>query len=124
MLMGTKDIWYGVLEAGEKTSPVVRDASLEASDTKRIWLYNHVKNKFVEYSLEIVEPKLRNLGNGDISVDELDLAFKVARKKFGPVRKIHKWNGKATAAITAGNNEDESGIDLEDGDIEDFIDDD
>jgi hypothetical protein len=124
MLMGTKDIWYGVLEAGDKTSPVVRDMSLEVSDTKRIWLYNHVKNQFVEYSLEIVEPKLRNLGNGDISLDELDQAFKSARKAFGLARKIRKWDNKTSAATVAQVDNDEPDIDLEDGDIEDYIDDD
>jgi hypothetical protein len=122
--MGTKDIWYGVLEAGDKTSPVVRDMSLEVSDTKRVWLYNHVKNQFVEYSLEIVEPKLRNLGNGDISLDELDLAFKSARKAFGLARKIRKWDNKKYAATVAQVDNDEPDIDLEDGDIEDYIDDD
>lgn len=122
--MGTKDIWYGVLEAGDKTSPVVRDMSLEVSDTKRIWLYNHVKNQFVEYSLEIVEPKLRNLGNGDISLDELDQAFKSARKAFGLARKIRKWDNKKYAATVAQVDNDEPDIDLEDGDIEDYIDDD
>ena len=122
--MGTKDIWYGILEAGDKTSPVVRDMSLDASDTKRVWLYNHVKNQFVEYSLEIVEPKLRNLGNGDISLGELDLAFKSARKAFGPARKIRKWDKKTSDATVAKVVNDVPGIDLEDGDIEDFIDDD
>jgi hypothetical protein len=124
MLMGTKDIWYGVLEAGDKTSPVVRDMSLEVSDTKRVWLYNHVKNQFVEYSLEIVEPKLRNLGNGDISLDELDQAFKSARKAFGLARKIRKWDNKTSTATVAQVDNDEPDIDLEDGDIEDYIDDD
>jgi len=122
--MGTKDIWYGVLEAGDKTSPVVRDMSLEVSDTKRVWLYNHVKNQFVEYSLEIVEPKLRNLGNGDISLDELDQAFKSARKAFGLARKIRKWDNKTSTATVAQVDNDEPDIDLEDGDIEDYIDDD
>ena len=124
MIMGTKDIWYGVLEAGDKTSPVVRDMSLEVSDTKRVWLYNHVKNQFVEYSLEIVEPKLRNLGNGDISLDELDQAFKSARKAFGLARKIRKWDNKTSTATVAQVDNDEPDIDLEDGDIEDYIDDD
>jgi len=126
MLMGTKDIWYGVLEAGDKTSPVVRDMSLEASDTQRVWLYNHVKNKFVEYAREIVESKLRALRDGDIAKDELDLAFNAALKEFKPARKSRKWVNKPPAAVTAKleDDDDESGIDLEEGDMEEFMDDD
>ena len=122
--MITEDIWYGVLEAGEKTSPVVRDASLVAGDAKRAWLYNHVKNKFVEYSLEIVAPKLRDLADGDLSVDELDMAFKAAREEFGPARQIPKWDVKTSAVTIVNTSDDEAGSAMEDADIEEFIGDD
>ena len=47
--MSTKDIWYGYLDAGEKSSPVVRDASIDTSKNK-IYLYNHARGEFVEYA--------------------------------------------------------------------------
>ena len=124
--MSAKDIWYGVLEAGEKTSPVVRDASLEAAQNK-IYLYNHVRNEFVEYAQAIVEPKLRELAAGDISSKELEKAFKAARQAFLSARKIPAVSDKKAAAppVKKNNVEDEPEFDtVDDDEIEEFIDDD
>lgn len=124
--MSAKDIWYGVLEAGEKTSPVVRDTSLEAGQNK-IYLYNHVRNEFVEYSQAIVEPKLRKLAAGDISSKELEKAFKAARQAFLSEHKARTISdNKSTAPpVKKNNDEDESEFDTaDDDDIEEFIDDD
>jgi len=124
--MNAKNIWYGVLEAGEKTSPVVRDTSLDASENK-IYLYNHLRNQFVEYLQAIVEPKLRELTDGDISKDELDKAFKAAYQDFSSSRKARTWTDKKPAASRVKNEDDEEAIDLDIadyGDVEDFIDDD
>jgi len=124
--MSAKDIWYGVLEAGEKTSPVVRDATLDASQGK-VWLYNHLRNQFIEYAQAIVEPKLRELTTGDIPQKELDEAFKVARQIFSSTRKISTWSDtKPTAPrVKKEDKEDELDIDIpDDDDMEEFIDDD
>lgn len=88
--MSKNDIWYGFLQAGAQSSPVVRDATLEPGSRKTVWLYNQVRDRFLEYSLEIVEPKLRELGDGDISLKALDKAYKAARKKFAP-RRTRFW---------------------------------
>ncbi len=119
--MSTNDIWYGVLEAGSKTSPVVRDLSMQAS-TNSIWLYNHVRNMFVEYTLAIVEPKLRELKAGDIDRAELDRAFKAARKDFAPTRKIRQWDDKPPAPSLA-RKKDDPEFEITDDDAEEFIDD-
>jgi len=94
--MSKDDIWYGFLQAGAQSSPVVRDATLESSSRKTVWLYNQVRDRFLEYSLEIVEPKLRELGDGDISLKALDKAYKAARKKFAP-RKAKSWVRETSA---------------------------
>ena len=123
--MNTKDIWYGVLEAGEKSSPVVRDVTIEAAD-KKIYLYNYVRNQFIEYSQAIVEPKLRDLTAGDISYDELDKAFRAARQAFISTRKIKKLADTKPAVQRVKNDDDDAiDIDISDDDFtEEFIDDD
>lgn len=124
--MSAKNIWYGVLEAGEKTSPVVLDTSLDASENK-VYLYNYVRNQFIEYAQAIVKPKLRELAKGDISQDELDKAFKAAYQDFSASRKTKTWSDKKPATTSAKNEDDEdaTGIDMSDyDDVEEFIDDD
>jgi hypothetical protein len=124
--MSAKDIWYGVLDAGEKTSPVVRDTTLDASSGK-VWLYNHLRNQFIEYAEAIVEPKLRELTTGDIPQKELDEAFKAARQAFSSSRKISTWSDTKPAAprVKKEDEEDELDIDIpDDDDMEEFIDDD
>ena len=80
--MSDSDIWYGFLQAGDKSSPVVRDPELKTGNNKTIYLYNQARGQFVEYSSEIVEPKLRDLKSGDVSLADLKRAFKAARKTF------------------------------------------
>ena len=124
--MNAKDIWYGVLDAGEKTSPVVRDATLDARQGK-VWLYNHLRNQFIEYAEAIVEPKLRELTTGDIPQQELDVAFKAARQVFSSSRKISTWtDAKPTAPrLKKEGEEDDLDIDIpDDDDMDEFIDDD
>jgi len=121
--MSTKDIWYGVLEASEKSAPVVRDLSIQ-SGNDRLWLYNHARNSFVEYSQAIVEPKLRELNENDIPLDELDRAFRAARQAFAAARKTSKWEDKAPAAKPASKKDDDDIELVDDGDDgEEFIDD-
>lgn len=123
--MNAKDIWYGVLDAGEKTSPVVRDATLDAGQGK-VWLYNHLRNQFIEYARAIVEPKLRELTTDDMPQKELDDAFKAARLEFASSRKSSTWAEAKPAASRAKNNdEDELEIELsedDDNDDDDYSD--
>jgi hypothetical protein len=123
--MSTKDIWYGVLEAGEKSSPVVRDASIDTSQNK-VYLYNHVRGEFVEYAQAIVEPKLRDLTAEDISQDELDKAFRAARKNFASSHRTSALSdAQPTAKPAASKSNEDYDIDEDsDEDMEDFIDDD
>lgn len=127
--MSNNNIWYGFLEAGDKSSPVVRDLSLETENAKTVFLYNFARGIFLEYSLEIVEPKLRALKPGDISPEELENAFKAARKQFNPGRLASKLKSAATptaaaAATAAEANDEEDDIELDMEDWDDFPDED
>jgi hypothetical protein len=122
--MSTKDIWYGMLEAGEKSSPVVRDATLDASQGK-VWLYNHLRNEFVEYAKAIVEPKLRELNTEDIPQRELDEAFRAARGAFSSSGKVSAWSETKPAAPPVKKKVEEDDLDidvLDEGDMVDFDD--
>jgi len=120
--MSSKDIWYGVLEAGEKTSPVVRDKTIDAGQNK-VYLYNYVRKQFVEYALPIVEPKLRELTEEDVSRKELEKSFKAARKVFSSTHKITALADTMPAALAV-KKEESNDIDTPDNDdVDDFIDD-
>lgn len=123
--MSSNDLWYGVLDAGDKSSPVIRDLSMQTSNANNVWLYNHLRNAFVEYSLVIVEPKLRELTANDIPQKELDRAFRKARKTFDLARKVNKWESKASSARPARKKDAEVVMETEDEDIDtdEFIDD-
>jgi len=122
--MSANNIWYGVLEAGEKTSPVVRDTTLDASANK-IYLYNYVRNQFIEYAQAIVEPKLRELTADDISQDDLDKAFRAALQAFSSTRKVQAWTDTKPAAPRVKKEDEEEEIEIPDyDDEEEFIDDD
>lgn len=122
--MSDKDIWYGMLEAGEKSSPVVRDNTLDASEGK-VYLYNYSRNQFIEYAKAIVEPKLRDLATDDISQNDLDKAFKSARQEFTSSRKSRSWSDDRPASSTKAVEDDSMDIDMSDDDFEEeFIDDD
>ncbi len=97
--MSKSDIWCGFLQAGEHSSPVVRDTALETKSAKTIFLYNHVRGRILEYSREIVEPKLRELTPGDVPLKELQNAFKAARKTFAASKAAKQWEDAAPAAI-------------------------
>ena len=79
------NLWFGMLEAGAKSSPVVRDPALETGIPTTIYLFNHRRGAIREYQLSIVERILREL-----TVDEqqlvgpLEEAFEKARNGFVP----------------------------------------
>ena len=54
-----KNLWYGYLEAGANSSPVIRDDGLNTGNPKTVYLFNLARGCILEYSREIVEPKLR-----------------------------------------------------------------
>jgi hypothetical protein len=121
--MSKNDIWYGFLQAGAKSTPVVRDMSLEDKGRSTLYLYNHARGMFVEYALAVVEPKLRELQPEDIPLKELESAFKTARKTFNPVKTVKKWSDAAPAPAPEESDEPDMPLELDPA-IDDFIEED
>jgi hypothetical protein len=76
-------VWYGFLQAGDRSSPVIRDDRLDTGNRKTMYLFNLSRNSILEYSREVVEPKLRDLKPDEsAAVAELEAAYKKARRSF------------------------------------------
>ncbi|MGB5539223.1 MAG: hypothetical protein WBO37_03955 [Gammaproteobacteria bacterium] len=76
-------LWYGYLNAGARSSPVLRDARLDTGNPKTLYLFNLVRGEILEYAREIVEPKLRELKPAESGfVADLDSRYKKARRNF------------------------------------------
>ena len=76
-------VWYGFLQAGDRSSPVIRDDRLDTGNRKTMYLFNLNRNTILEYSREVVEPKLRDLKPDEsVTITELDAAYKKARRNF------------------------------------------
>jgi hypothetical protein len=84
-------LWYGYLNAGTRSSPVLRDARLDTGNTKTLYLFNLVRGEILEYAREIVERKLRELKPAESGfIAELDAGYKKARHNFkGHTASIH-----------------------------------
>jgi hypothetical protein len=111
-------LWYGYLEAGKRSSPVIRDERLDTGSAKTVFLFNLARREILEYSRDVVEPKLRELKSGEAkSIKELDAAYAEARRDFKDRRarplNIPEHGGSARRPVES-QNEDE---------IDEFIDD-
>ncbi|MCG7988464.1 MAG: hypothetical protein ABW157_15250 [Candidatus Thiodiazotropha sp. LLP2] len=81
--MKADSLWLGFLDAGAKSSPVVRSKQLDTKDPETVFLFNLQRNDILIYKRNIVEPKLRELGVGDMeTIRELKKAFKQAMTEF------------------------------------------
>ena len=110
-------LWYGYLEAGNRSSPVLRDERLETGSTKTVFLFNLARREILEYSRDVVEPKLRELKSSDTkTIKELDEAYTEARRNFKDRRarplNIPEHGGSARRPVESQN----------DDEIDDFID--
>lgn len=83
--MSDKHYWFGYLEAGEKSSPVLRDTRLETGDPDTLYLFNLNREAILEYKRAIIEPKLRGLNGEEKSLSKrLKSAYIEARSEFSP----------------------------------------
>ena len=118
-------VWYGYLQAGDRSSPVIRDDRLDTGNHKTLYLFNLSRNMILEYSRDVVEPKLRELKPDEAAnIQELDNAYKKARRGFrdrgAGVRSILNRSSKTPAS-----NEDAfNDIPAEDDSDADWVDDD
>lgn len=118
--MSENPLWFGYIEAGEKSSPVVIDKRLNTGDPKTVYVFNLKRNQILEYKREIAEPKLRELkGEEQGLVSELEAAFSQARRGFKPraarVLNVPENGGPRAAA------EAEEAFEEESGDFEELI---
>jgi hypothetical protein len=76
-------LWYGYLEAGKKSTPVVLDRRLPTGNEETIYLFNLTRSEILEYQRHIVEPKLRELKSDETAiVKQLKAAYSQARQNF------------------------------------------
>jgi hypothetical protein len=128
--MSKKNYWHGYIEAGAKSSPVLRDMALETGNESTIYLYSLKRNKILEYQISIVEPKLRELGEDElVLVSDLNSGYNKAKKDFEPrgslrMKQVELTPQPSSTAETEYDDIDVSGLD-DDMDIDDMdIDDD
>jgi len=61
--MAKQKLWYGYLEAGKKSSPVIIDHNMDTGEPNTVFVYNHNKKEILKYVRDLVEPKLRELND-------------------------------------------------------------
>ena len=104
-LMKKRKLWYGFLEAGVKSSPVVIDRNMITGEKNTIFVYNHNKQEINKYVRDLVEPKLRELSAKEKELQtSLDKGFKASLKTIKykvPKTYDNPVKGKANAkAVT------------------------
>ena len=119
-------IWYGYLEAGAKSSPVLMDPKLDTGSSDTMYLYNLKRDQILEYQRALIEPKLRGLNGKDaVTVEALTKAFNKIRKEFTPRHSSSKTIVDAPAVPAKKTQEpdiDLEGVDDTDIDLDDDID--
>ena len=117
---GKASFWYGYLNAGTRSSPVLRDARLDTGNTKTLYLFNLVRGEILEYVHEIVEKKLRELKPAESGfVADLDAGYKKARRNFkGHYASISNITKRSVAVFKEKVDDyDDSEIDIDDIDL-------
>lgn len=81
--MSKRQLWFGYLEAGTKSTAVALDQKLDTGDANTVYLFNLSRNQILEYRREIVEPKLRPIAaeDGDL-LQQLKEGYRKARRSF------------------------------------------
>lgn len=83
--MSDNTLWYGYLEAGERSSAVAMDNRLNTGDPTTVYIFNLQRGEIIEYKRAIVEPKLRELKGKEQELEgELKNAYRKARNGFTP----------------------------------------
>lgn len=120
----SKGLWYGYLEAGNSSSPVIRDQQLETGNAKTVYLFNLARGRILEYQREIVEPKLRELKPAEArAVAALDAAYPEARRQLnGRVNRTLSIPERAAPAPKARASEDKEEREASADDEVDWID--
>lgn len=110
--MSENPIWFGYLEAGAKSTPVVLDQRLNTGKPDTVYLFNLARSTFLEYKREIVDAKLRELQDGETDLGALKSAFNDARKEFRPrVSRAQTVAERGSATSQSSSDEPEEPLD-------------
>jgi hypothetical protein len=83
--MSEKPFWYGYLEAGGKSTPVLLDRQFDTGNPATVYLFNFSRGEILEYRRNIVENKLRTLGKDEAALAaEMKAAYTQVRRGFKP----------------------------------------
>lgn len=83
--MSKTNYWHGYLEAGKKSTPVLRDPGMETGNGNTVYLYSLNRDKIIEFQAGIVEKKLRDLSKEEADlISSLNAGYKKAKKDFTP----------------------------------------
>lgn len=119
--------WFGYLETPNGKTMVVRNILVDAENKKSIFLYNTQRDALVEYSREIIEPKLLAADEGEYDADELEKAYKRALRKKRPntynllYRSSRVSNNSSRATVNEDDDDDilDDEVDIDDDDVMD-----
>ncbi len=121
--MSNDRFWFGFLEAGDKSSPVLCDDKIATNNPNTIYLYNLQRGAIIEYKRSLVEPKLRELKKGEQALtEELAAGYAVARSSFTPkggrLSIPERGATRSPAPIQAEEEEEEAVTDIDDEDAD------
>jgi hypothetical protein len=83
--MSENNLWFGYLDAGEKSSPVIMDPRLNTANPNTVYLFHFNRGEIIEYRRDIIETKLRTL-ESTVKLDKkaLKSAYMPVRRNFVP----------------------------------------
>jgi hypothetical protein len=128
--MSDTPLWYGYLDAGEKSSAVLQDQRLSTGNPDTVYLFNLARGRILEYRRSIVESKLREFTPEEAAIiAELEAAFGEARRGFTPRTSrtppmVARNQAPAPAAEPEEPEEPDAVLDLESEPDDDWPDDD
>jgi len=121
--MSKTNYWYGYLEAGKKSSPVLRDPSLETGNENTVYLYSLKRDKILEFQAGIVEMKLRDLGEHESDlISSLNAGYKKAKKEFTPRASMRLKQVELTPQAVAEPVKEELDEDIDEAVLDDDLD--
>lgn len=118
--MSESNFWYGHLDAGEKSSPVLMDRRLSTANPNTIYVFNLQRSEIIEYRRDIIEPKLRDLAVEEHPIiKKLESAYSKVCSDFIP-RGIKISNLPEKGAVTKASKKS-SPIESEEMDYDELV---
>jgi ribosomal protein L10 len=83
--MSDKNLWFGFLDAGKKSTAVLIDDRLSTGTPKTVYVFNLARGQILEYDRAIIESKLRELTAEEKGhMEQLKGAYGKALQEFRP----------------------------------------